>query len=452
MPRADEIGIDPWTLAWTTAIAAATLMLAGLLPSLRGTRVEPHTELVVGGRTASSGRAASRIRHGLTILQIAAASLLLIGGSVLLNSLWNLQQVDLGFDGGAVLTQEMRLMGPAYAADGRQRAFADDLLRRVRAIPGVRAAATTTAIPMRGTDVRRQYPIPGSTERFLANERYVDPAYFDVMRIPLVEGRLLSDADNTTAPVVAVVSESFARTLSPDGAVLGRMLPFQQLATTGPPRVITGAMEIVGIVGDVRSVRVEDTGGPAVYVSRYQRSFPALCLVIRIDPDAGHVPAAVRSALREVDPDQPAGPMTTIDQVVAGTIADRRFLAVATSAFALIALLLTIAGLYGVMVITATERVRELGIRVALGATRQALVAMMLRQGVAPVAAGIALGGLAGSWAMRFITSYLFGVQAVSAGLHAAVATLVLLGGLAACLLPARTASRVDPMQALRSE
>jgi putative ABC transport system permease protein len=174
--------------------------------------------------------------------------------------------------------------------------------------------------------------------------------------------------------------------------------------------------------------------------------------VIRTDPDAGHVPAAVRSALREVDPDQPAGPMTTIDQVVAGTIADRRFLAVATSAFALIALLLTIAGLYGVMVITATERVRELGIRVALGATRQALVAMMLRQGVAPVAAGIALGGLAGSWAMRFITSYLFGVQAVSAGLHAAVATLVLLGGFAACLLPARTASRVDPMQALRSE
>jgi ABC-type antimicrobial peptide transport system permease subunit len=160
----------------------------------------------------------------------------------------------------------------------------------------------------------------------------------------------------------------------------------------------------------------------------------------------------VRSVIRDVDPDQPAGPMTTVAEVVAATIADRRFIAIAASGFALIALLLTVAGLYGVMVIAATERTRELGIRVALGATRQAVVALLIRQGLAPVLVGAVLGGVAAAWAVRFMTSYLFGVQGVGVESYAAAMVLVTLGGLAACLLPARVASRVDPMQALRSE
>jgi predicted permease len=426
-------------------------VLSGLLPSWRGTGVDPHTELVLGGRGASGGRATARIRQGLTVLQIAAASLLLIGGSLLIRSLWNLQHVDLGFDGHAVLTQEIRLMGAAYRPAARQTAFHDELLQRVRQIPGVREAATTSAIPFRGTDLLRQFTVPGLAERLIANDRRVDPAYFDLMRIPLIDGRLLTPADSA-GPPVAVVSQAFARAMSPDSKVIGRQLPFSLLAPTGPPRMVESVLEIVGVVGDVRTLRVEEEGRPAVYIPRAQLPTELICLVIRADPGSAHIAAAVRSAIREIDPNQPPGVMTTVGDVVAGTFSDRRFLAVATSAFALIAFLLTIAGLYGVMVIAATERVRELGIRVALGATRAAVVRLLLRQGLAPVATGILVGGVAAAWSMRFIASYLFGIERIGLESYLAAIVIVALGGLAACVFPARAASRVDPMQALRSE
>jgi len=452
MPRIDEIGVDAATVAWTTGVGAVTLLLAGLLPGWRGTRVDPNAELGVGGRSASGGRAAARMRQGLTMLQIGAASVLLIGGSLLLQSLWNLQRVDLGFDGTSVLTQEIRLLGPQYRDEARRTAFHDAVIQRVRGIAGVREAATTSAIPLRGTDYREAILVPGTTERVTANRRHVDPSYFEVMRIPLIEGRLLTAADRAGAAQVAVVSQALARAMFPGGSALGQHLPYRRLATTGPPRLVSESIEIVGVVADVRSLRVEDAGGPAYYVPRAQRSTDLLCLVIRTEAGADHVAAAVRAAIRDVDPNQPVGPAITLGEVIAGTFADRRFYAIATLAFAGIALLLTVAGLYGIMAISAAERIRELGIRVALGATRRGLVLLLLRQGIAPVLAGVALGGLAAAWAARFLTAYLFGVAHVGPQVYLAVALLVGVGGLAACLLPARGASMADPMEALRSE
>ena len=174
--------------------------------------------------------------------------------------------------------------------------------------------------------------------------------------------------------------------------------------------------------------------------------------MIRADGSADHIATAVRAAIRDLDPSQPAGPMTTVEDVVAGTIADRRFYAVATTAFAMIAFALTVAGLYGVMLIAAAERVREMGIRVALGATRRGLVMLLLRQGIVPVLAGVVLGGLVAAWAVRFIASYLFAVEQVGVAAYVAVTLVISIGGAAACLLPARRASMVDPMEALRSE
>jgi hypothetical protein len=301
MPRVDEIGVDVATVAWTTAVGAVTLLLAGLLPSWRGTRVDPNAELGVGGRSASGGRAAAFMRQGLTMLQIGAASVLLIGGSLLLQSLWNLQRVDLGFDGTSVLTQEIRLLGPQYRDEARRTAFHDAVLQRVRGIAGVREASTTSAIPMRGTDYREAVPVPGTTERVTANRRHVDPAYFDVMRIPLIEGRFLTVADGAGAGRVAVVSQSLARTMFPGGSALGQQLPYRRLATTGPPRMVTEAMEIVGVVADVRALRVEAAGTPAVYVPRAQLSSDLICLVIRAEAGADHLAAAVAAAIREVD-------------------------------------------------------------------------------------------------------------------------------------------------------
>jgi putative ABC transport system permease protein len=453
MPRVDEVGVDPWTIGWTTAIAAATLVLAALLPSWRGARVDPYSELVIGGRGSSAGRVTTRLRQALTALQIAAASIMLIAGGLLLGSLWNLQHVDLGFDGDLVLTQELRLLGPAYREPSRRLAFHDAVLQRVREIPGVREAASTTAIPFRGVDFLRSFSTADPAKRVAANARSVDPAYFGVMRIPLVAGRLFTASDNAAGPLVAVVSEAFVREYFADGIAVGRQLPNQRLvATDGKPRLVPSPLEIVGVVGDVRTVRVEDSARAAVYLPQAQDASELICLVMRTDPGADHVAAAVRSIVRDVDPNQPVGPMTTVGDVVAGTIADRRFIAIAATAFAIVALLLTVAGLYGVMVIAATERVRELGIRIALGATRRAVIALLVRQGLAPVLAGALIGSIAASWAMRFMTSYLFEVKGVGASTYAAIVALVMLGGLAACVFPARIASRVDPMQALRSE
>lgn len=451
MPRVDETGIDLLTVAWTTGIGATTLLVAGVLPSWRATRVDPNAELMLGGRSASGGRAAARLRHGLTIVQLAAASLLLLGGSVLLQSLWNLQRVDLGFD-GSVLTQELRLLGPNYREPDRLRQFQEDLLRTVRAIPGVREASSTSAIPLRGVDFRMALPIPGTNERLSANRRHVDPAYFDVMKIPVMEGRLLNASDTATSGLVTVVSKSFAERMFPGRPAVGQSVPFQRMATTGPPRLVVDPIEIVGVVGDVRSVRVDEAGGPAYYLPQAQVPTELFCLVIRADGSADHIATAVRAAIHHLDPAQPAGPMTTVADVVGGTIADRRFYAVATTAFAMIALALTVAGLYGVMLIAATERVREMGIRVALGATRRGLVMLLLRQGIAPVMAGIALGGLIAAWALRFIASYLFAVDQVGVAAYLVVTLVIAAGGAAACLLPARRASMVDPMEALRSE
>jgi predicted permease len=451
MPRVDEIGIDLFTVAWTTGIGATTLLMAGVLPSWRATRVDPNTELMLGGRSASGGRAAARLRQGLTVVQLAAASLLLLGGSVLLQSLWNLQRVDLGFD-GSVLTQELRLLGPAYRDEAQLTRFQEDLLRAVRAIPGVREASSTSAIPLRGVDWSMGVQIPGTKTRMGANLRQVDPAYFDVMRIPLIEGRLLTVADTATSKLVTVVSKSFADRMFPGRPALGQSLPLERMAASSAPKQENDSVEIVGVVGDVRSVRIEAAGRPAYYVPQAQTPSELFCLVIRADGGNDHIATAVRAAIHALDPTQPAGPMTTVEEVVAGTIADRRFYAVATTAFAVVAFLLTVAGLYGVMLIAAAERVREMGIRVALGATRRGLVLLLLRQGIVPVLAGVVLGGLVAAWALRFIASYLFAVEQVGIAAYVAVTLVIAVGGAAACLLPARRASMVDPMEALRSE
>lgn len=452
MPRVDEVTIDAWTIAWTSATAAAVVGLAGLLPALRAAAIDPYTELASACRTFSAGKAAARLRTALVTLQIGAAAVLLIGGALLISNLWNLRNVKLGFDGTAVLTQEIQLMNTRYRDDARLVAFGDELLARVRSVPGVLEASTTSAIPFRGTDFRRQFLLPGKTERVIANSRPVDPGYFDVMRIPLIEGRFLTAEDSAAAPLVAVVSESMARAMAPNRA-LGAQLPLQRLDTSGPqPRMVTTFMEVVGVVGDVRAVKIEESGAPAVYVPRVQQPITTICLVIRADREPAQIASAIRTALHEIDPAQPIGPMTTIENLVARTIADRKFLAIAASAFGLIAFLLTIAGLYGVMAIATTQRTRELGIRVALGATRAAVVRLLLWQGIAPVAVGAVTGCVAAAWLMRFFTAYLFEIQTISGPVFAAVAALIALGGLGACLLPATSVSRVDPMQALRSE
>jgi len=439
IPRVDEIGIDGTTLAWAFAIAALTSIAAGLAPSSRGTP-DLHAALKQGGTTVTGDVRASRWRRVLVAAQVAAVVCLLSGGGLLLHSFWNLQRVDLGFDGAQVLTMEMRLIGPRYRSEPNLRLFQDAVLERVRAVPGVTQASMTSSVPLRGVDWTWSISTDGRPGRYVANEREVDPEYFSVMHIPLRAGRLFDKNDTASSARVAIVSERLAREMFHGESAIGRLLNLD------PPA------QIVGIVGDVRHVRVDELAAPAIYTARAQRPSELICLVARTTPGAAGVAAAMRAAINSVDPTQPVEGITTLDQIVSESIADRRFYAAATAAFSIVALLLAVAGLYGVVSRGVTERVRELGIRIVLGAARRDLVGLVVRQGLSPVAIGLGLGTVAAFWTSRLLRGFLFDVTTVDPVTYVAVPALVVLVAAVACYIPARRATDLDPIAALREE
>ncbi len=439
IPRVDEIGIDGATLAWAFAIAALTSLAAGLAPSWQRSP-NLHAALKQGGATVSGGVRASRWRSVLIATQVTAVVVLLSGGGLLLHSSWNLQRVDLGFDGSRVLTMEMRLIGRKYADEQRLRLFQDMLLERVRAVPGVTQASMTSSVPFRGVDWMMSITAEGRPGRFGANEREVDPEYFSLMHIPLRAGRLFDRNDTASSARVAIVSETLARAMFPGESALGRYVDVN-------PR-----SQIVGVVGDVRHKRVDEAAAPAIYTVRAQRPSELICLVARTAPGAAGVPAAVRSAITSVDPSQPVEGITTLDQIASESIADRRFYAASTTAFSVVALLLAVAGLYGVVSRGVTERVRELGIRIVLGAGRRDVIGLVVRQGLTPVVAGLLAGTVAAFWTSRLLRAFLFEVTSVDPATFVTVPALVVVVAAVACYVPARRATRLDPIAALREE
>lgn len=440
IPRVDEIGIDLFTIGWATALVALAVIVSTIVPALRSSRLDPAAELAQNSRTATQSRAVTLWRHSLVATQVAIVLVLLVGGGLLLTSFWKLQQVDLGFAGERVFTAEMRLLNPLYFDEGRRRAFQDELLARVRALPGVAQASITSAVPLRGVDWTAAINHRGV--RLAAQRRDVDPEYFDVMSIPLLTGRMFSTADSATSTPVAIVSRSLATRLFPGENPLGQRFGFDAKRQ----------FEIIGVVGDVRSVRIESEGAPAFYVPRAQQSSELICLVVRTTPDAPDLGNAVRAIVASIDPMQPVMDATTVDQIVSESIADRRFYAAVTLAFAVVTLLLAAAGLYGVTSYGIVARTREIGVRTALGADRKRLVTLLVGQGIRPVGAGIAIGTVLAFWAVQFIEQFLFDMRGVDWLTFAAAACAVLTLSAGACLLPAIRAARLSPTVALRHE
>ena len=450
VPRGDEIGVDASFLLFAAAAAGVVTILAALIPALAASRVDLVSAFKRGSPSASPARPALRLRAGLVAVQAAVATSLVIGSILLVASFWRLGRVDLGFDGDEVLTVEMRLLGarpkPALAQ------FQEDLIARVRAIPGVVDAGMTTAVPFRGVDFLHVYDAPGCEtppgrrptpecyeRRAGANRRTVDPGYFSVMRIAPTRGRLLAATDTADAPRVAVVSESFARRMFGDENPLGR--------TFGSPQ-----MQIVGVVPDLRYVSRTAEPYSAVYVSRAQDPSELICLVIRTAAGAEGVGAAVRRAVHETDPTVPAMRMTTVDRIVSDSVADRRFYTTTSAAFAGLALLLTAAGLILVIARSVVERQREIAIRNALGARNGQLIRLVARQGVIPAAAGT-LVGLAAAWiASGMLEQFLFDVSGRAPLIYIFTGTATLAVAFVACLIPARRLSRLAPATVLRAE
>jgi predicted permease len=381
-------------------------------------------------------------RRVVVATQVSVVFMLLVAASLLLHSFWRMKRVHPGFTSRGLIGLEMRVLNPKYFQPGRLAQFQREVLERVRALPGVQHVSMTSAIPFSGgTDFVYAIRSVGGSARKTANGRPVDPEYFSLMGIPLLAGRLFTGADNDAAPRVVIVSESYGRSLFGDANPVGRQLEMDP-----------GTTEIVGVVGDVRHVDLRTAASPAMYFPRAQRPSELICLLVRPSAAASETAAAVRAAIRTIDPEQPIENISTLDRLIRESTAEQRFYMTTTAGFASISVLLAIAGLAGVVSRTISERMREFAIRLAIGARPADLVRLSLASGMLPVVVGLAIG-LLGAWAAaRLLRGFLFEIPPGDPLTYAAGVMLMGVSAAAACYLPARRATNVDPMAVLKTD
>jgi putative ABC transport system permease protein len=440
-PRADQIAIDAGVLLFAAVATLVTGLVAGVTPWLILLRRDLLTTIRRAGRTSTADRGLLAIRSAIVGLQVAAVIVLLVGAGLLLHSFWRLQSVPLGFEADDVLTLETRLLNPKYRSLERISAFEEELLARVRQLPGVSAAGLSTAVPMRGVDFISHLGPKGRRTQW-GYARHVDAAYFEIMRIPLVRGRVFSSGDRPGAPRVMVVSESYAV------AHFGQEDPIGRRLMLGKEEI-----EIVGVVRDVRYASVDREAGRAFYLPRAQNPAELICLLVRPQPGMqAEVAAALGDVVRRIDPEQPIQGLTTIGDLVSASTADRRFYAVSTIAFAGVALLLAVGGVFGVVSRSVAERRREIAIRMAIGADSRNVLRMVVVDGLLPVVIGCLVGLLVAHAAARSIEALLFEITPADPVTFGVSAALVLLVALTACLAPALRVSRMAPMATLKTD
>lgn len=437
LPRAGEMSASVWVVFFAIGSALLVVMIAVIAPAWRGSRVNLVAMLKRAPGTAFADKATSRWRAGLIGLQSAIATALLIIAVLLTASVWKLGHTSLGFDGERVLTFEMRVLTDKYKAEGAMAAMQAELMTRIRSTPGVLEAGLTSAVPFRGVDYQIRRGRVGDTLRVTGNNRVVDGGFFSVMHVGLVAGRTFTESDNAGSLPVVILSESYARKL------FGTENPLGQLIDGKPQRTI------VGVVRDVRYESLAFEPMSAMYTPAAQSPADLMCVVART---IGTVGPALRKAVAEIDPQLPVMRMTTIDQIISEKGATRQFYTTATIAFATLALMLTLAGLILIVARSVTERRHELAVRTALGATPSTLVRHVVRDGITPVAIGAATGTMAAFVGAGGIAPFLFQVSARSPMAYLAVATLILLTGSLATLIPAFRATRVHPANVLRAE
>jgi predicted permease len=432
VPRADEISVNPWLLAFAVCAAAMTTVLAALAPAWRGGRVDLISTLKRSVGAVSADGASARWRQALIGVQSGVATALLISTALLLISFWRLGRVPLGFDGEKVLTVEMRLLDSKYAAPPPPpghppqpgqftlplAVFQDELEDRLRALPGVVDVGLTSAVPFRGVDFTYVLNRVGHRERHVAKARIVDAGYFSVMRVHATAGRLLSDVDRAGSLKTVVISESYAREVFGAENPIGQAIDFY------------GPTTVVGVVPDLRYEGFDQEARPAVYVPRAQDPIELVCVVMRTAPGAGDAVPAIRRVIREIDPALPAMNFATIDQIIDESVADRRFYASASTVFAGLALVLTMVGLVVVVSRAVAERRRELAIRTAIGATTSSLIVLVAGQALRPVLVGTTIGAAIAYAAATTLDRFLFHVDPREPVVYGGV--MLTLAGLAA--------------------
>jgi putative ABC transport system permease protein len=455
LPRVDAIALNGPALLFAFLLSAAVGLAAGVMPAMQAPRAKLKSSLQHEGRTSTR----QTVRRALVVSEVALALMLLVGAGLLLRSMQRLLAVEPGFDPDHLLTLQVQTTGhkfdevasaPGAGAAARRRFF-EQALEQVRRVPGVTQAGFTSVLPLSGDPYwmtvygsvfENEDPKAGHSVYRYA----VSPGYAETMRMPLLQGRLLDSRDTAKAPFTALISQSLARKEFPHGDALGKRL---HVGPTNYPW-----FTVVGVVGDVRQASLALTDTDAVYLPETQTWFAdyTLSFVIRTRGDAAALAPAVRDAIWSVDKDQPVLRVATMNTLLERSVAERRFVLILFEAFSLVALVLAATGIYGVLANSVAERTREIGVRAALGASRGNLLALVMRQGLALVLAGVALGLAASLAATRALTSLLFGVSHLDPLTYGGVLAVLLCVAAAACLIPARRAAMLDPMQALRSE
>jgi putative ABC transport system permease protein len=457
LPRVDSIALDTPVFFFAFGLATVVGIAAGLIPALQTPSADLHVGLQKGSRTSTGSRQTAR--RALVVSEVALALMLLTAAGLLLRSMERLLATDPGFDTESLLTFQVQTAGhrfdnlsPATAAgDAARRLFYDQALDQVRAVAGVKAAAFTSLLPLSddpdwvsdyGAHFENDDPNGGRSIFRYA----VSPGYCQAMGIPLLRGRYIDERDRASAPQAALISQSLAQRQFPGQDALGKRLHI------GPQN--RPWYTVVGIVGDVTQASLDLNHPFAVYMSTEQSWFAdrALSFVVRAHGDAATLAPAVRDAIWHIDKDQPIVRVVTMSKLRDLSVAQRRFVLVMFEAFSLVALVLAATGIYGVLSSTVAERVREIGVRTALGASRANILTLIVRQGMGLTALGLVIGLGGAMIASRAVAALLFGVSHLDPVTYAGVAALLLCVAAIACLVPARRAASIDPMQALRSE
>ena len=436
-----EIGINKEVLGFSVLVSVACGVIFGLIPALHASRSNPNEFLKEGARGSTASR--SRTRSVLVVAEVGLSLALLIGAGLLIKSFSRLMNVNPGFDAENVLTFNLALSPATDAA--HQTAFYQQVLQDLQALPGVQSAGAVSRLPLAGGNSSRSFEVPGDSAEHDADIRIATSDYFRTMRIPVLKGRMFTDSDRSNALNLVVVNDALARTAFPGKDPIGR-----QLTNFGPDSI---TLQIIGVVGNVRHVGLDAAPRPEIYQLLGQGQWPSMFFVVRsATSDPTSLTSAVQQAVWRINKDVPLAYTRTMQEVIANSVQRRKFSMLLLTIFAAAAMLLAAIGLYGVMSYSVAQQTKEIGVRMALGANRPEVLALVVKRGMTLVGIGIAGGVVLSVASARLISGLLFGVTATDPLTIVGVALLLALVAFVANYLPARRAASVDPMVALRYE
>jgi putative ABC transport system permease protein len=457
LPRLDEIRVDPLVLGFTVLVSLISGLLVGLIPALQSSKTNLNESLKEGGRgTRSAGR--RRSQSLLVATEIAVSVVLLIGAGLMLKSFVRLLNVSPGFDPKDILTVQLSLPGARYDTEEKVNGLYRGMLEKVRAISGVEAAGIGISLPPNKLSISDSFTVEGTAAESgmaapSAAVLFVSPDYFRALGVPILRGRDFTEGDRVGSPMVGIINDTLARRYFHGENPVGK-----RMKVGGSERPTNQWFEIVGVVGDLKFSGLDEEAEPAYYQPHWQSEWSYTYLVLRTRANqGGNTPAAslvgaVRDAVWSLDKDLPLADVQTMEERVSGSVGEPRFRTVLLGVFGGLALLLAAIGIYSVTAYTVTQRTREIGIRRALGASSGVVEKLVVRQGMVPAIAGIAAGLIGAFLLTEVMAKLLFEVTPTDLPTFVSVPLILAAVALVACYIPARRATRVDPMIALRSE